>query len=151
MSVTPPVDQALVFATAAEGLNRRFGDRLPPALFDELRSIGFDLHAPAPAYPLELWDRVLRRIVQSLYPELPLEAQLRTAGREYIGGFVETALGRGALIAARVLGPKRTLLRMNRNLQNAGNYIQCDGVASGENEVALVAAMRPPYLPHWAG
>ena len=42
-------------------------------------------------------------------------------GRDFLHGYMETAIGFAMLSMAKVLGPKRTLLRFGRNLKTTGN------------------------------
>ncbi|MFN7134222.1 MAG: DUF2378 family protein [Myxococcales bacterium] len=146
---TQPMEQAVVFEGVMEGIHRSFGPRLTPALREELRRLGVDFHALLPAYPLELWEDVVRRIARALYPELPEHAQWERMGFEWMEGYVQTVLGRAVLAMGRVIGPRRALERMGRNFRTAGNYLHAEAVVHGPTDVEVRTHLVEPFASQW--
>lgn len=114
--VSSPVnDEAVVFSTAIEGFMKSVGNRLTPELRKELAELGVNVDVPQVAYPLEIWERALRRASEALFPAEADADRWRLMGRAFMHGYVETLVGRASFAMARLLGPRRTLERMARN------------------------------------
>lgn len=142
--------QAVVFEGALEGIHRSFGPRLTPELLDVVKQIGVDFDHLLPAYPLTVWEEVIRIVSASLYPSLSPEQQWERMGFEWIAGYLQTMLGRAALAIGKVIGPRRTLERMGRNFRTAGNYAHFEAIAHGPCDLELVTSMIEPFRTQWA-
>jgi uncharacterized protein (TIGR02265 family) len=117
--------QRLVFSQTFEGLQRALGDRLTGQVSTEFRALGVDFaKGLEPAYELDVWVRCVRHASQLLNPELPEAEQLYRFGRAFIDGYERTMVGKAMLTTLRLIGPKRTLARMDRNLRSGNNYTQ---------------------------
>lgn len=57
--------------------------------------------------------------------------------RAFLLGYVETPMGFAVAAACRVLGVKRTMLRMGRNFSTASNYMEVEGREISPKEVKL--------------
>jgi uncharacterized protein (TIGR02265 family) len=148
------MSEPLIFSTVVDGARRAFGKRLTPELLARLREAGMDFEHPLPAYPMDTFLRALEVLASALAPGLPAEAQHRQLGREFMQGFVQTAVGFAALTMARVIGVKRTLGRFGRTLKTTGNYVEAEVRDLGPTEVELVLRVvpefRPRVTPAWA-
>lgn len=116
-----------VFEHTVEGLFRfSLRGRLSPQAWQALRGAGIDLSKPLlPAYPAETWRRALEITVGDLSPRLlPREEAWRQLGREVVNGMVHTVMGRAMVGVARLLGPLRSLRRLNNTLRSADNYVE---------------------------
>lgn len=117
--------QRLVFSQAFEGLQRALGDRLTGQVSTQFRDLGVDFaKGLEPAYELEVWVKSVRQASQLLNPEAPEPEQLYRFGRAFIDGYERTMVGKAMLTTLRLIGPKRTLERMDRNLRSGNNYTQ---------------------------
>jgi uncharacterized protein (TIGR02265 family) len=116
----------LVFEHTVEGLFRyALRARLSAPAWQALREAGVDLSKPLlPAYPYETWRRCLEIAVADLYPALPPAEAWRNLGREMVNGMVHTLMGRAMVGVARLLGPLRSLRRLNNTLRSADNYVE---------------------------
>jgi uncharacterized protein (TIGR02265 family) len=116
----------LVFEHTIEGLFRiSLRHRLSALAWQLLREAGLDLSRPlAPAYPYETWKRALEISVADLYPFLPREEAWRRMGRDVVDGMMRTVLGRAMVGVSRLLGPLRSLRRLNNTLRSADNYVE---------------------------
>jgi uncharacterized protein (TIGR02265 family) len=143
--------QAVAFSSALEGFGRAFRARIPAATLDELRGLGLDFDHLQPAYPLQTWEQTVRVVARALFPEAAPEEGWHRLGREFVPGYSETLLGRAILGMAKVVGPRRFMERIGRNLRTGGNFavVRCRGV--GANEVELDSSIDAPFLAEWAG
>ena len=84
-----------------------------------------------PAYPLALWVHCLRAIAEEVYPGLPLEQAFRQLGARTTEGYGHTVMGRAALVLARMLGPRRTVLRVPQLLEGTDNWSRTEVLERG--------------------
>jgi uncharacterized protein (TIGR02265 family) len=77
------------------------------AFAEELSSVGFDVAAPAPHYPQQVFVRSLDVAWQHRFPTLSREEAWRELGRLFIGGYFQTPLGRLIGFAVPALRPTR--------------------------------------------
>ena len=103
--------------TAAESLFRRgLAERMTPEVQAELKQIGIDLARPfSAAYPQEVWERGVQCVATRLFADLPAPQAHTEVGRRYMVGFQHTLVGRATTHLGRLIGPERTLHRMQRN------------------------------------
>lgn len=135
--------EPIVFSSAVEALQKSFGARLTPELKAKLRTIGVDVDRPPAAVSLATWLDVIELVGAALLPDTPTEERYRLLGREYIRGFVQTALGFATVSMAKLMGAKRTMLRMGRNFRTSANYIDADAKELGEREVEIHTRIAP--------
>jgi uncharacterized protein (TIGR02265 family) len=116
----------LVFEHTFEGLFRfALRARLSGQAWEALREVGLDLSRPLlPAYSSETWRRSLEITVADVYPRLPRAEAWRHLGRDVVNGMVHTLMGRAMVGVARLLGPLRSLRRLNNTLRSADNYVE---------------------------
>ncbi|MFT3712892.1 MAG: DUF2378 family protein [Archangium sp.] len=146
------MSEAVVFQSSVESLKRATEGKLSPAAVAHLRSIGFDFSKPLlSAYPLGEWERATEVAVAELFPTLPTNEARAALGREFMGGFAQTTIGKAMVILARAIGVRRTLSRMRRNMRNGNNYTETELQERGKGHVVLITRMRPEFLPVWSG
>jgi uncharacterized protein (TIGR02265 family) len=116
-----------VFAQAVEGLFCvGLRGKLTPTLKTRLKDAGLDLGKKLePAYPRNDWNHFIRITVEALYPGVPEERAYHSLGRQLLGGYAETLVGKALAGMLRLIGPKRTLSRMTNNFRSGGNYNLC--------------------------
>lgn len=97
-----------------------------PELAAVLREAGLDLARKlAPAYPAEDFYRWLRVAARHRFPELDEAEGCREVGKlAMLRGLRSTLIGGAVLMGMQVLGVRRSLLRVGRNLRNGNNYIE---------------------------
>lgn len=99
--------------------------RLSPAACAALREAGLDVTEPLrPAYSFDTWRRSLAIIVADLYAAVPTDEGYRRLGRALVHGVNQTAVGRAMVSMARLLGPLRSLRRINETFRSADNYVE---------------------------
>lgn len=112
----------MVFGNSVEALLRVLQPVLTPELEARFRQLGIDLRNPNPAYPYELWVEALRLAMATLYPDASHDEATYRLGRAIFETYGSTLLGKALLQLLKVLGPKRGLERMARNLRTTNNY-----------------------------
>lgn len=119
----PPMaePERVIFLQAFESLQRALGERLDPALRGRFKAeLGVDFGHLNPAYPLEAWNRGVRLAMQVLFPGDPRAERLM--GARIVQTFAETTIGGALFVMLRVMGPRRALVRLTRNLRTSNNY-----------------------------
>lgn len=116
------MSERVVFGPAFEGLLRAVETKLDDAAVQRFREIGVDPTRLLPAYPLETWLSALQISAELLAPGASIEEGTYIAGRRMFEGYGTTLVGKALLGMLRVLGPRRALERMERNLRTANNY-----------------------------
>ncbi len=139
--------EPVVFTEAVNGLRKALGKRFTPELAAELARVGIDYDRPQVAYAIGTWLAAATRVAAHLGPEVPEADRYRHLGQSFIRSFIATPLGIATVGAAKLMGVKRTLLRMGRNFKTACNYLECEGAETGPNEVRLRVFVAAPYLP----
>jgi uncharacterized protein (TIGR02265 family) len=117
--------EKLWFSHTVEGLfTRGLGERLTPEHRAMLKEHGIDLEKLKPAYPIDDILAVCRKLTPSLWPglsEFDAHVQLGVA---FMRGYAQTLLGTAMVQVMKLIGPKRTLQRMQTNFRSGGNYIE---------------------------
>lgn len=123
---TPHGPRLVVYEQTFDGLFRvALGKRLSSAAHALLREAGLDLSTKLlPAYPVETWRRCVEIAVRDLYPEHPRAEGYRLIGHDLVEGLASTALGRAMVGVGRLLGPTRSLRRMNNTFRSADNVVE---------------------------
>lgn len=118
-------DEALVFGPTFDALTRALGTRLNVEARARFKAIGVDFDHPLlPAYPFETWVKAMDLASQLVMPNAVEKERHLAMGRRMVDSYGETLVGKALLTAMRVIGPKRMLERMARNLRTANNYTE---------------------------
>lgn len=136
--------EKVVFEHTMESLLKLLGSPVGLEHMKPLRELGVDPSKPLlPAYTLEVYAALSDYVVRQRWPRLPAEQAFYEMGRAFLDSYTETGMGGALKVLVRVLGPHRTLERMQRNFRSANNYtetrLERQGPSSYEvwfNEVA---------------
>lgn len=145
--VSDPTLEPVVFGAAIDGMRKALGKRFTPELKSTLLKAGVDFDKAQVAYSLDTWLVVVRTLGDSLAGEVPAGDRYQALGRMFMRGFVETPIGFAALTAGKVLGIKRTLMRMGRNFRTAANYIETEQTDVGPKELRIRTFINEKFLP----
>lgn len=127
-----------VFDHLVEGLMRGLGPGLTPALRDKWRGAGVDPDRRIPSTIARAqWVSVLRHSALLTFPVVPEDEAYRRLGRKLIDGYQQTLLGRAVLSLVRVLGPRRTLVRLTDQFRSGNTYSQTRLTEKGPNDYEL--------------
>lgn len=89
----------------------------------ELKALGVDASRPT-ELPIAVWDALLRTTAKRLSPGKNEADALDDLGREQLRGYAEGLVGRALLTVLRLIGPRRTMLRMMENYRTADNVTE---------------------------
>lgn len=116
--------QKLVFDYTMQSLLRVLGQPLPPEHRAGLTALGVEPDQMLPAYPIETYGAVMDFITGQRWPGLSRDEAGFELGRAFMRAYRETLMGKAVYSVTRVIGPHRTLERMNRNFRSANNYTE---------------------------
>jgi len=142
-----PTLEPVVFGAVIDGMRRALGKKFTPELRETLKQAGVDFDKVQVAYSLDTWLLVIRTLGEALGAEAAVGDRYQHLGRLFMRGFVETPIGFAALTAGKLVGVKRTLLRMGRNFRTAANYIETESVEVGPKELRIRTFISEKFLP----
>lgn len=140
-----------VFPAAVEGLLLGLGERATPAFKEHLKKHGLDVNNVPPAIPMSAFSPVTLAAATFTWPDETAEEALRLLGLHFIRGWRNTMLGSASSVLLRVLGPRRTLTRLDRAIRTSDNFTRAVTELVGSNE-ALVTISEVQGMPtYWIG
>lgn len=118
-------EQHLVYDFGVESLFKGLGDRLTPSLKEKVRVVGIDLNKKLlPAYPKDLWTRAVDVVAKELSAGGDLAAARRQLGHDISSGFAESTLGKMMAPGVRLMGVRRVLMRLPKQLTMSNNFLK---------------------------
>jgi uncharacterized protein (TIGR02265 family) len=141
----------LVFPVAVEGVIKGLGERVTPAALEKLRAGGLDVSNLPPAIPAEDMPRHLRTLAAEIWPEESPDEQLRLMGLTFVRGWQNTFLGAAMSALLRVVGPQRTLQRMDRAFRTSDNFTHGTVVKLAETEFLVTISDVNDMPTYWRG
>jgi len=129
----------IVHEHAVEGLFLKgLAGKVTPTLKMRLREVGLDLDQKLqPSYSKQAWKQFLRITVEELFPGMPQDKAARRLGELLSIGYIQTWLGRTTILVARMLGPKRTLLRFTDKIRTLNTFTETKLIERGPSEYDL--------------
>ncbi|MBL8957262.1 MAG: DUF2378 family protein [Myxococcaceae bacterium] len=131
--------EKLVFDTSLDGLfHRALSGRITPELRTELKGLGIDLGKKLPpAVSRETWYRALDLSARACFPSVDARAALRELGVQMMKGIEETFFGKTMAPVVRMLGPRRILERVPKNMKSANNFAEGSVIRLEEHAMQL--------------
>ena len=99
-----------------------------------------------PAYHMDLWCDALRVLGRHLEADAPEAVRYVRLGGSFMQGYTSTPIGVAALTMCRLIGPRRTLLRMGRNFKQASNYLETEITELGPKELLIRTFTNERFL-----
>lgn len=96
----------------------------------------FQAHPPRDL-EVEQWVRFVRAVAARLSPGATDADALEEAGREMIRGYAAGLVGRSVFLVAKLMGPRRTLMRLPENYRTADNVMDATVTPRGDREVLV--------------
>jgi uncharacterized protein (TIGR02265 family) len=128
----------LVFEQAVVGLLKGIGDAMTPAIKQNIKQAGLDLDRKLlPAYGVDAWERIVVSAAQGLYPGLELSTSMARVGARLMDGYFSGGIGKALSVMVKMIGPRQTLKRMQRNFRTANNYSECVLIEHGRADYTL--------------
>ncbi|MGA9521718.1 MAG: DUF2378 family protein [Myxococcaceae bacterium] len=117
--------EQLEFARSIEGtFIKALGPDLTPELKARLRSEGLDLDRPLlPAYSPEDYHRWIKVAAQELYVYDSSTEACRKLGFRSVAGLEDTMMGKALAAGLKLIGPMRSLQRIDRLVRHNNNYM----------------------------
>src|SRR5690349_24616631 len=125
MAAALPLREPVVFDSAVEGVFLRgLVGQVTPSLSAKLRAIGLDLNQKLrPTYPREAWTRMLEVAVAEVFPDVSPEEGFRRLGALAVNGIGHTMMGKVLVQMARLMGPRRSMLRLPQVFSAVNNFM----------------------------
>ncbi|HEY0882059.1 MAG TPA: DUF2378 family protein, partial [Archangium sp.] len=96
---------------------------LTPAIKDSLRSKGLDLDKPLrPGYPAADFHKWVELVAAAVFPEDRRDEAIRKIGHRAVSGLEEGLVGKALSAGLKLIGPRRSLQRVERIFKNNNNY-----------------------------
>lgn len=140
-----------VFPAIYDGYQRGLGPLWNDDVRRALASEGLDIDHIPPAIPLVDNVRYIDVLAKTVWPnEAPLEQQ-RLLGYHGISGWKNGLLGSAVSSMLRLVGPQRTLTRLDRAFATTNNFNKAKSQFVGPRE-ALVTINEVHHMPsYWVG
>lgn len=117
--------ERLWFSTVIEAVFiKGLGGRLTPELKQQLRALGIDLDRLQPAYPVEAVRKSFRHVTAQLFEGQPEDEALRELGMSSMRGYGDTLIGKALIQILKLIGVRRSLLRMHTSMRSGNNYLE---------------------------
>ncbi|MCA2978084.1 MAG: DUF2378 family protein [Myxococcaceae bacterium] len=141
----------VVFGNLYEGFARGLGPRLTPEVKAAVKQAGLDFDKLPPAVPIDEANRYSRLVGRLAFPEVPEPEAMRLLGLHAIRGWTQTTLGAAAAAMLRLIGPHRTLKRLDRAFQTTNNFNRATTTVLGETEVLVTINDIYDMPTYWQG
>jgi len=129
------------------GLDRR----ATPALKAQIKQEGLDLDSLPDVMPIEDWVRHRRRIAALAFPEVDQPEAMRLLGLHFVRGWKNTAIGAATSAVLSLLGPVRTLTRLERAFRTTDCSIRTAVEFVGVHEALLTLDDVRGDPTYWVG
>lgn len=129
--------QKLAFPTAIEGVIEGLGPMVTERTREKLRGVGLDLKHIPPAIPAERMPVYFETIAEDIWPEHPREQRIHLLGLHFMRGWQRTMLGRASAAFLRLIGPHRSLSRLDRAFRTSDNYTRSTYELVNDKEVII--------------
>jgi len=113
-----------VFASSVESLVRGLGTRATPQLRARLRDRGLDLTDLPASLPVEEWAPHLIFFSEQVFPGVPRGEALYSLGQHFMLGWKQSLMGSAIVSLLRVVGPVRSLPRLERAFRTSNNFVK---------------------------
>jgi uncharacterized protein (TIGR02265 family) len=133
-------DDRVIFGSAAEGLIRAMGNKLDERAHHKFAQLGVPLRPRVlPVYPRKAWIDACVYAGELLFPINKPEEQRLMLGHRFISSYSETIVGKALITMLRLLGPRRSLARIERSFRTGMSHadIGLKELEPGHFEVAV--------------
>jgi len=118
-----PTEQ-IEFSQSIEGLFiKGLGSTVTQPMKDHLKSKGLDLDKPLrPGYPAADFHKWVEYIATTVYPDDRKDEAVRRIGHRAVSGLEQGLIGKALGAGLKLIGPRRSLQRVERIFKNNNNY-----------------------------
>jgi uncharacterized protein (TIGR02265 family) len=139
------------FPTAIEGVVQGLGPLVTARTVQKLRAVGLDLDHIPPAIPAERMPVYFETIAEDIWPNEPHDERVRLLGLHFMLGWQSTLLGRATSAFMKLVGPHRTLSRLDRAFRTSDNYTRSTYELVNDKEVLLHISDVDGLPTYWVG
>lgn len=131
--------EQIEFSQSVEGLFLKgLGAMITPTIKSSLRATGLDLDKPLrPGYPAADFHKWVIQVGTALYPDLSRDEAVRRIGHRAVSGLEEGMIGKALSAGLKLIGPRRSLQRVERIFKNNNNYQQASLIELGERDAKV--------------
>jgi|APLak6261679142_1056127.scaffolds.fasta_scaffold00041_44 uncharacterized protein (TIGR02265 family) len=130
--------ERLWFSTVIDAVFiKGLGDKLTPALKADIKAVGIDLDKMQPAYPIEVVMKAFRVLIKQQYAGMTEEEAFHQLGLSSMRGYTETLLGKALIQILKLIGVRRSLLRMHTSMRSGNNYLETFSTVVASNCIEL--------------
>ncbi len=140
-----------VFPSSVDGMLKGLGPLATPALKAHLKAHGLDVEKLPPAIPVAQWSPHLRQAATFAWPDVGEAEALRLLGLHFIRGWKNTTMGSAASAVLRLIGPARTLTRLDRAFRTSDNFTHAVTELVGSNEALISINEVQGFPTYWIG
>jgi uncharacterized protein (TIGR02265 family) len=115
--------ERLVFEGSVRALFETLPAGAQPGVAAAWKALGIDVGRLLPGYPVALWWRAVEHASAALEAGTR-EERLRRLGRGLTERFSLSAIGRATAPLARLMGPRRSLVRSGITFRTGNNYLE---------------------------
>jgi uncharacterized protein (TIGR02265 family) len=145
------VAERLAFPAAIEGVVKGLGPLVTERTKQRLLEVGLDLHRIPPAIPAERMPVYFKTLALDIWPDQPEDERIRLLGLHFIRGWQHTLLGKAASAFLKLVGPHRSLSRLDRAFRTSDNYTQATYELVHDHEVLLHISDVDGLPTYWVG
>jgi uncharacterized protein (TIGR02265 family) len=133
-----PLTERLWFSTVIEAIFvKGMGEKITPRLKEEIKKVGIDLNKLAPAYPVEQVYKACKVVMPALFPGQSEAEALHQLGVSSMRGYTETLLGKALMQILKLIGVRRSLLRMHTSMRSGNNFLETSSTVIAGNIIEL--------------
>jgi uncharacterized protein (TIGR02265 family) len=140
-----------VFASSVDGMLKGLGPLATPELKAHLKAHGLDVGALPPAFPIAEWSPHLERTAVFAWPDVSKDEALRLLGLHFIRGWKSTAMGSAASALLRLVGPQRTLTRLDRAFRTSDNFTHAVTQVLDQHSALISINEVQGFPTYWVG
>lgn len=143
--------ERFIFPAAAEGMLKGMGPRATPEFKAHMKKHGLDFDHIPPAIPLSTWTPFMKAAAVFTWPHESVDEAMRLLGLHFIRGWKNTAIGSATSMMLRVVGPRRTLTRLDRAFRTSDNFTHAVTELVGANEALVTINEVQGFPTYWIG
>ena len=140
-----------VFPSSVDGLLKGLGPLATPALKQHLKNNGLDVEKLPPAIPVAQWSPHLVSMAVFTWPNESRDEAVRLLGLNFIRGWKQTLMGSAVASLLRVVGPARTLTRLDRAFRTSDNFTRAETQLLDANTARIVINEVQGVPTYWVG
>lgn len=152
--MTVPFEKRGVYAHTVEGfflkgIKKQLTERLLNRVRDEA---GIDLRGRLEVlYPMPSWERSVCIAAEEIHPNVERHVAFEALGAALTQGYFDTLVGQVIRPMVVLLGPARTMHRIEASVRSANNYTESSLIRHATNRYSVIVNEVGPLRDHLRG